>query len=374
MCFTIDQLDRACGILLLSESNAFIYCCKLCPNEFATGAELETHILFEHYDDEKKPLESIFVSDATYGLTNVDIIEQPEHQTESNLITFDESHIQPDVKEFSIISSDTIESNNFFKPESSRKSKRIQAVLSQKTKKTQQKMADATATKGQISTSETSITKHMAERRVQNVQSINTATEFVVAGEISIKTEQIQNKSPKISGHQLVQGVSYETQNEVMSIDESFQSSNGNSDYDDTTEVHIGDHSPNLEKSTTENEAPVKKKKKKRTPWKPRKGIFYCDMCPGVTFSTLEGTKAHMKRHIMNTLRKPCPLCMIRPRNMEKHMRIAHIEDKPYKCDFCDATFKHNIGRVSAKNSTLLNFKDLVLFQFFFFIALPGTR
>lgn len=90
-------------------------------------------------------------------------------------------------------------------------------------------------------------------------------------------------------------------------------------------------------KSTVKNE---------QTHGKPQKGTFYCEMCPGRSFRTLEVIKVHMKRHAMNDLRKPCPLCPIRPRNYEKHMQYAHTEAKPYKCDFCDASFKYNMGRV----------------------------
>lgn len=116
------------------------------------------------------------------------------------------------------------------------------------------------------------------------------------------------------------------------------------------------------EPSKLKNSASPKKPpaKKRKSPWKPKKGIFYCDMCPGVTFSTLEILKAHMKRHSLNTLRKPCLLCPIRPRNMEKHMRIAHIEAKPYKCDFCDETFRHNYGRVSTARMRLLSCQQFI--------------
>lgn len=73
---------------------------------------------------------------------------------------------------------------------------------------------------------------------------------------------------------------------------------------------------------------------------------FYCDMCPDITFRSLKTIKMHIKRHAMNTLRKKCSICPIRPRNMDKHMRVTHNEARPYKCDVCNASFKHNLGRV----------------------------
>lgn len=51
MCITYDQIDEACGYLLLRELNKFVYCCKVCRGEFETGPYLESHILSEHEDD-----------------------------------------------------------------------------------------------------------------------------------------------------------------------------------------------------------------------------------------------------------------------------------------------------------------------------------
>lgn len=51
MCITYDQIDEACGFLLLRELNTFVYCCKVCRGEFETGTYLESHILSEHEDD-----------------------------------------------------------------------------------------------------------------------------------------------------------------------------------------------------------------------------------------------------------------------------------------------------------------------------------
>lgn len=337
MCFTIDQLDRACGILLLSESNTFIYCCKRCSNEFATGPELESHILYEYYGDngdEKKPLESIFVSDDAYSLSQADNVLLSEHQTESNNTTFDQIHIQTDVKEFS---SDTIEPNAVVKTEATRKSKRTRTELSRRSK-TQRKIVGTTENNSQISTHKAPTSKH---------------PDFIDTDETSLKVEKSQNQSLNI---RINERALNEMQNEAISMDKPFQDNSDSGDNDNASEVHMNEPS-NLKNSASPKKSPAKKRK---SLWKPKKGIFYCDMCPGVTFSTLEILKAHMKRHSLNTLRKPCSLCSIRPRNMEKHMRIAHIEAKPYKCDFCDETFRHNYGRVSTVRMRLLSCQQFI--------------
>lgn len=324
MGFTIDQLNRACGILLLTGSNAFIYCCKRCPNEFPAGADLETHILFEHCDDDddEKSLESVFISEPIQVFSQTDDMGQSEHQTESNFIAFDDSRIHPDVKEFSN------ESKDSSKVETTRTSK-LRAEVS-KNRRTQQKLVHRTEKNSHRSN----------EQR-------NELPEFVGIDDISVKTERSQNQLLTISSP----GASNEVQNEAMSMDEP---GNSCSDCDDINSRE----SPALAKKL-----PVKKRNRQ---WKPQKGVFYCDMCPAVTFSRLENLKVHMKRHINNTIRKPCPLCSVVPRNMEKHIRIAHIEAKPYKCDFCDATFKHNIARVSAKDPSLTKTSEFFYFHMFF--------
>lgn len=62
MCLTIEQIDQACGFLLLNEFSVFSYCCKKCSSIFQLGGELESHILLQHSDDHKH-VENIFVDD-----------------------------------------------------------------------------------------------------------------------------------------------------------------------------------------------------------------------------------------------------------------------------------------------------------------------
>lgn len=74
--------------------------------------------------------------------------------------------------------------------------------------------------------------------------------------------------------------------------------------------------------------------------------VFYCDMCPSITLRTLDIVKQHMKRHREKRLLKKCPMCNQRPRNFEKHMQMKHLNNRPYKCGFCDASFRTNLTRI----------------------------
>lgn len=72
MCFTIEQLEQACGLLLLNEFNTFIYCCKHCQREFVSGSNLEAHIWSEHQDDGKNVYEhgDVFVEEISFEPTS----------------------------------------------------------------------------------------------------------------------------------------------------------------------------------------------------------------------------------------------------------------------------------------------------------------
>lgn len=89
-------------------------------------------------------------------------------------------------------------------------------------------------------------------------------------------------------------------------------------------------------------------KRRRKVTANPRqmKGTFFCEMCPDQKFSTLDIVRQHMKRHILNKVRKQCPKCHIKPRNLEKHMYVNHTEERPYKCEFCDLSYRTNNSRV----------------------------
>lgn len=72
---------------------------------------------------------------------------------------------------------------------------------------------------------------------------------------------------------------------------------------------------------------------------------FYCELCPDITFSQLCIVKRHMKVHMGNKVRKFCSICRKVTYDFEKHMKLKHT-GRPYKCDFCDASFGNNSNRV----------------------------
>lgn len=74
--------------------------------------------------------------------------------------------------------------------------------------------------------------------------------------------------------------------------------------------------------------------------------VYYCDMCPKITLSTYNILQAHMRRHRNKRLLKACEICNKKPRDLEKHMRLNHMEDRPYKCDYCDMRYRSNNNRV----------------------------
>lgn len=151
---------------------------------------------------------------------------------------------------------------------------------------------------------------------------------------IDIEQEQQQQQSPSTSDDQSdQQKVPYDEQNDAITIDKPVQSSISNCDESTNDE---------LEKNVNEKLLVNSRKNQKRA----QKGAFHCEMCPGRSFRTLHIIRAHMKQHANNQLNKPCPFCLVYPQNYEKHMRYAHTEAKPYKCIFCDASFKTNMARV----------------------------
>lgn len=74
--------------------------------------------------------------------------------------------------------------------------------------------------------------------------------------------------------------------------------------------------------------------------------VFYCDMCPNITLSSIKLVRRHMKRHCENRLLKLCPICKKKPRDFDKHMKLNHLDERPYKCAFCDAAFRTNLTRI----------------------------
>lgn len=224
MCFTIDQIDQACGLLLLNEFNTFIYHCKKCANEFDSGTDLESHILSEHLDD-KEHIENVF--------------------------------------------------DEIFVDDFDRKSDDC-----------------------------------CVEREMEN---------YLATGTVLIKHE------PKSESIEL------ESESETTP------------DTDDTY-----DPPEDIKKEKKPSRVGKKRSKVAKNP---NVRMYYCDMCPDNSFTLKSNLKNHMKLHIEKRLRKKCPICNKLPMNFEKHMRLNHTVARPYKCDYCEKTFRSNINRESHQRS-----------------------
>lgn len=80
--------------------------------------------------------------------------------------------------------------------------------------------------------------------------------------------------------------------------------------------------------------------------------MFYCDICPESSFHSKANLRHHMKRHTKNIhLNKRCPVCNKKARKYEHHTKLCHLEEKPFKCDFCDAKYKTNDNRLIHQRS-----------------------
>lgn len=101
---------------------------------------------------------------------------------------------------------------------------------------------------------------------------------------------------------------------------------------------------PTTKKKTTKKSTKSQKEAKKNT--------YHCEICSRV-FTSLARIKQHMiaghikkkkqaKRPLSPTL---CTLCGKHIRDMKTHLKIFHSTERPFKCDFCDATFKQKVHR-----------------------------
>lgn len=115
MRFTISQIDRACGLLLLNEHNAFVYYCKECHRDFDSGPNLEMHILSEHQDDNGH-IESVFLNDSIYvnGKNNSEAgsFEQHENSAIADVVLIKLEAIEINTDETKEINDNSEQINN----------------------------------------------------------------------------------------------------------------------------------------------------------------------------------------------------------------------------------------------------------------------
>lgn len=101
--------------------------------------------------------------------------------------------------------------------------------------------------------------------------------------------------------------------------------------------------------------ATIKKKSTKKTSKaqkESKKNTYTCEICSRI-FTSLARIKQHMiaghirkkkqaKRPLSPTL---CTLCGKHIRDMKTHLKIFHSTERPFKCDYCEATFKQKVHR-----------------------------
>lgn len=123
-----------------------------------------------------------------------------------------------------------------------------------------------------------------------------------------------------------------------------------------------------------------------------KKKTYHCEICSRV-FTSLARIKQHMiaghvkkkkpvKRPLSPTL---CTLCGKYIRDMKPHLKVFHSTERPFKCDYCDATFKQKVHRdTHVRQHTgekpyvnyTVNFSEQQLMICFFlcFVDLPFVR
>lgn len=287
MCSTNEQFDQACGFLLINDFSVFIYCCKRCPNEFVSGPDLETHILFEHQED-KKEIESLFVNDYIF---------EPALNAAPVPILLAQNEASP-----------KMDHENHF--ERKRMVAKVEEGLIEEG--TDQIIENCVESEEQVSNN--------AVKPIEFVSSFQSAFENMNYESIQKdSTEHLDTETPKIDPEEVPSKKKRGRKPEVKTVTNGVE--------------------------TKRKRGPKPGTKKNVTQKSP--GVFYCDMCPNITLSTLDIVKQHMKRHRDKRLLKECPICKSKPRNLEKHMKMTHLELRPYKCDFCTASFRTNNNRIN---------------------------
>lgn len=241
-----EQIEQACGFLLLNDSKVFSYCCKTCLRVFESSSKLEVHILQKHQEG-TNDIESVFVSELFEPLP-----DGPPDKIQDQTIEIDEQS---------------------------------QCIVNE--------IGDETK----------------VEIGVDRKSQVN-----------SFDVQPLNRKASKsrASALRVLRG-------------------------DSKLETTDDEQSKKTPIDTVDSKCMTSKREKKR---QRNFGVFYCEMCPDVTFNCKENLKQHIKRHIAKKVREICAICQKTPKNFEKHMKTNHLEAKPYKCDFCAATFKHNCNRV----------------------------
>lgn len=320
MCLTVDQIEQACGIVLLNESNRFVYCCRTCHREYESAPNFQEHILSEHLDD-KSTIECSFVNDGIL-LTDCAIETTFENSAPEALDEAQRSGLAFKTEKESLSSEwidQTVEEKYEAKIEIEME---IQSKDAEKKKRKQK------------------IVKHLKTKWKTNKG---------VKIDAEKPTEMVENKE---SCEEKQKNPVNEHDFNAIEIDQKHtidSDENPRSTTDKALEKNNADNRKRCkvtsakQKSKAQNTTDPSSKSKS-----PAKQVFYCEICPDITLSTYYILRAHMRRHRENRFRtKICQICNKKARDIEKHMRLNHMEKKPYKCDFCDNRFTTNMSRLN---------------------------
>ncbi|XP_055303247.1 zinc finger protein 595-like [Sitodiplosis mosellana] len=406
MCFTIDQYEQACGFLLLSEFNTFIYCCKRCHCEFDSGPNLEVHILSEHEHD-KAYIGNGFVDD--------DIIVDVGGQELNEFLATEEVLIdgEPvDVKaEESFKISAAFESNvndddfgNDLEMISTANESvvAIDVPLVNRTKRAENmNVLDQNVKKpnpmdsGQKSQSSNQKSKISAgtsknSDKISNTsKNISTTKIPMISRIVKAFHGRASNETPVIlstlvQGYGLTntKGTTSESTHNLPPVFYCEHCPGGFFTVKQKLRQHMKTHVNALRRKM----CPIRKKNSIQIPMisqivkacrgrasiktpvfppasiqeseskKPKETtsestpdlppIFYCEHCPGRIFTVKAKLRQHMETHVNALRRKICPICNRKPINYDKHMRTFHGEVGPHKCDSCPKSFQYKSGLV----------------------------
>ncbi|XP_055303252.1 zinc finger protein 91-like [Sitodiplosis mosellana] len=294
MCFTIDQIERACGLLLLTEFNRFVYCCKTCHCEFETGSNLEVHILTEHQDCKGAVFEN--------GEIFVDSIDASVYEAGPTKVEIE--RIDENVEEWSEL--------NVIEPDKPNFNEGNKAKL----------LESSEAYVEESSNDDTPLADLLGNHGIDNV---NSSDESAKAGDkVSIVKKQrgqpVGWRKRRDSNETYTPGTK-KTCKKRPSV-----ARNKNNDV--VNKYGINDDA----------KLPIRKT------GRPITGVFYCEMCPDLTFNGKMNLTRHMQRcHISQ--KKKCELCdkVIR-KGYERHMKKFHTVKPVHKCDLCGLVFKFSNG------------------------------
>lgn len=293
--------EKSCAFVVLNEFDSFTYLCKDCLKDFENASDLETHIRLGH-DDIKAETCDLYVRD---GIEQETYLGERKESTEDQRPIFQKAIITNDFSNCCEERQDHLIKHEY-------DDGNFGSVDSQYL---QNSPLDSQYYDGN-SDQEIPTTTLAKTRKHELIEKLKYSGMFETIESVkSLKSEKLSKttKSAKVGK---------------------------------SSKIRNSSESEKLSKSSK----PKKYKSRKSKEIKNFGELFtkfHCEMCPDSVFYNKPNLRHHMMRHKKNVyLNKRCPICKAKPRNYEKHMRIFHTEEKPYKCDFCDATYRTNDNRL----------------------------